>query len=124
MAEAELAGARLGSAVLGSADPDRLSAWYRAAFTPSAEGGGSVVTLDGSRLIFDRREDVGPAAAEPGRVIINIYVEDIAAVDAHLKALEIVERVRPVEPFAGGLITTLKDPDGNYVNVVELRNVG
>jgi predicted enzyme related to lactoylglutathione lyase len=110
---------RLGSVVLGSSDPQRLARWYRAAFAPDAPDG-SVVNLGaGSRLIFDARDDVAPAAAEPGRILINMYVEDAHAVAAHLTGLG-VPWVRQVEPFAGGLIGTVQDADGNYVQVVQL----
>jgi hypothetical protein len=48
----QTAGVRLGGLVLGSEDPDRLSAWYRMAFAPSAEVG-TVLDLSSSRLIRD-----------------------------------------------------------------------
>jgi predicted enzyme related to lactoylglutathione lyase len=109
---------RLGSLVLGSTDPARLSAWYRAAFAPSAETGG-VLELSSGRLIFEQRDDLEPASREAGRILINLYVDDIRAVEAHLRSLD-VEFIRPVEPFPAGIIATLKDADGNYVQIVEL----
>lgn len=114
----QTAGVHLGSLVLGSEDPDRLSAWYRMAFAPSAEVG-TVLHLGSSRLIFDRRGDLEEAAREPGRILINLYVENIRAVEAHLNALG-VEWIRPVESFPPGTIATLKDRDGNYVQIIEL----
>jgi hypothetical protein len=48
-----------------------------------------------------------------------MYVEDAHAVAAHLTGLG-VPWVRQVEPFAGGLIGTVQDADGNYVQVVQL----
>jgi predicted enzyme related to lactoylglutathione lyase len=111
-------GVRLGSLVLGSDDPDRLSAWYRTAFAPSAEVG-TVLDLSSGRLIFDRRGDLEQVPREPGRILINLYVENIRAVEAHLNALG-VEWVRPVESFPPGTIATLKDRDGNYVQIIEL----
>jgi len=111
---------RLGSLVIGSADPDRLSDWYRAAFAPSTSGG-TVVELAGGRLIFDRRDDIGPSPREPGRILINLYVDDVRALAAHLSALG-VDWVRRVEPGPPGLIGTLLDADGNYVQVIELAD--
>ncbi len=115
----ETTGIRLGGLVLGSDDPERLSDWYRAAFTPSA-GPGTVLMVGGGRLIFDRRDDLGHSAREPGRILINFYVEDIEAVVARLQALGVTEWIRPVEDFGPGLIATVKDPVGNYVQIVEL----
>ncbi|MER6817508.1 VOC family protein [Spirillospora sp. NPDC000708] len=115
----ESTGIRLGGLVLGSGDPERLSAWYRAAFVPSA-GPGTVLMVGGSRLVFDRRDDLQPSTREPGRILINFYVEDIKAVVAHLMALGVTRWIRPVEDFGPGLIATVEDPVGNYVQVVEL----
>lgn len=52
--------------------------------------------------------------------MINFYVEDIEAVAAHLKALGVTRWIRPVEEFGPGLIATVEDPVGNYVQIVEL----
>ncbi|GAA0913328.1 hypothetical protein GCM10009557_87140 [Virgisporangium ochraceum] len=106
---------RLGSVVLGSVDPERLAGWYRAVV--GLGDGGELA--GGGRLIFDRRADVVPAAGEPGRVLINLYVDDLAAVAARLTGLG-VDWVRPVEAFPPGLISTVRDPDGNLVQFVEL----
>ncbi|MFP3968732.1 VOC family protein [Actinomadura fulvescens] len=113
-------GIRLGGLVLGSADPERLGAWYRAAFAPSAEPGNALKVGD-NRLIFDHRDDLEQSAREPGRILINFYVEDIKAVAAHLETLDGTRWIRPVEEFGGGLIATIEDPAGNYVQIVELR---
>ncbi|GII52616.1 hypothetical protein Pth03_10050 [Planotetraspora thailandica] len=112
-------GIRLGGLVLGSDDPERHSAWYRAAFAPSAEPG-TVLMVGGGRLVFDRRDDLEQSTREPGRILINFYVDDIEAVVAHLKALGITQWIRPVEDFGPGLIATVEDPVGNYVQIVEL----
>ncbi|WP_067137796.1 VOC family protein [Microtetraspora malaysiensis] len=116
---AETRGVRLGGLVLGSDDPERLSAWYRAAFAPSAEPS-TVLTMGGGRLIFDRRDDLEQNTREPGRILINFYVDDIGAVVAHLKTLGVTRWIRPVEHFGPGLIATVEDPVGNYVQIVEL----
>ncbi|HTF10606.1 MAG TPA: VOC family protein [Asanoa sp.] len=110
---------RLGSVVLGSPDPQRLARWYRTAFAPDAPDGVVLELGAGSRLIFDARTDVAPAPREPGRVLINLYVADAHAVAAHLTGLG-VRWVRPLEPFPPGLIGTVEDADGNYVQVVQL----
>lgn len=114
----DVTGIRLGSLVLGSRNPGRLNAWYRAAFAPHA-GPGSVVEFDTGRLIFDQRADVSAGSVEPGRILINLYVGDIRAVAAHLTGLD-VAFIRPVEAFGPGLIATVADCDGNYVQIIEL----
>lgn len=111
--------ARLNGLVLGSADPERLAAWYRDAFAPGAELTDSVLTLGHGLLIFERRDDVAARAAEPGRVIINIQVDELAVLVAHLETLDL-EWIRPVERIPVGTIATVKDADGNFVNILEL----
>ena len=113
-----VSGARLGSLVLGSADPERLASWYRAAFRPEAEIG-KVLPLGQGDLIFEQRDDVARQAQEPGRIIINIQVDEFPVLLAHLNTLDL-EWVRPAGPFPAGLIGTVKDVDGNFVNFFEL----
>ncbi|MFC5830988.1 VOC family protein [Nonomuraea insulae] len=110
---------RLGGLVLGSDDPERLSDWYREAFAPAA-GSGTVLMVGGGRLIFDRRDDLEERTREPGRILINLYVGDIRAVVARLRSLGVTQWIRPVEEFGPGLIATVEDPVGNYVQLVEL----
>ncbi|MBP2707893.1 VOC family protein [Microbispora sp. RL4-1S] len=110
---------RLGGLVLGSDDPERLSDWYRAAFAPSAEPG-TVLMVGANRLVFDRRDDLEKSTREPGRVLINFYCDDIEAVADHLRALGVTRWIRPVEHFGPGLIATVEDPVGNYVQIIEL----
>ena len=112
-------GVRLGSVVLGSTDPHRLRSWYRTILAIDDDNGGSNLELGGaSRLIFDRRADVAATSTEPGRILVNLYVDDIDAVTTRLAGLD-VAWVRPVEPFPPGLIATIRDPDGNYVQLIQ-----
>jgi predicted enzyme related to lactoylglutathione lyase len=112
--------ARLHGLVLGSSDPKRLAAWYQAAFTPDVEVTDSVLQLSKGALIFEQRDDVAPQAAEPGRIIVNIQVDELPVLVAHLEALD-PEWVRPVEQIPVGTIATVKDADGNFVNILELN---
>jgi hypothetical protein len=114
----ETVAVHLGGLVIGSEDPQRLARWYGRAFAPGAEVG-TVLELTHGRLIFDRRTDLERLPPEPGRILLNFYVGDIRAMEAHLDTVE-VEWVRRVEPFAPGMIGTLKDVDGNYVQIIEL----
>ena len=112
--------ARLNSLVLGSSDPKRLAAWYQAAFAPDVEVTDSVLRLSQGGLIFEQRDDVAAHAAEPGRILINIQVDELPLLVAHLEALDL-EWIRPVEQIPVGTIATVKDADGNFVNILELN---
>lgn len=111
-----------GGYVLGTTDADKLSAWYREAFAPDEEPGDilgrPVIVVGGVRVVFDQRDDIAAATAEPGRCQPNLWVTDIVAIEARLNELG-VTWVRPVETLAGfGSIATFTDPDGNYVQLL------
>ncbi|MFL6075138.1 MAG: VOC family protein [Mycobacteriales bacterium] len=108
----------LGSLVIGSADPDKLAAWYREAFAPGTEPG-VVVDLAHGRLIFDRRDDLAAATLEPGRVLVNLHVQDFDATEAHLRELG-VTWIRTRSSIPAGTLATVADPDGNYVQIVQV----
>jgi predicted enzyme related to lactoylglutathione lyase len=109
-------GATLGVVLVGSADPLRLRAWYAGAFgvRPDDEG---LLDFGGIQVLIDKR-DVAVRAVEPGRMIITIAVDDIAAAETRLIDHE-VTWVREVESTPRGRIGTLIDPDGNYVQVMQ-----
>jgi predicted enzyme related to lactoylglutathione lyase len=116
---APISGADLNGVVLGSADPQRLAAWYRAVLAPDVHDAYPVLRLSRALLIFEQRDDVGAAAAEPGRMILTVQVDELAVLLAHLAAMD-VQWVRPVERIPVGSIATLADPDGNFVNILQL----
>jgi hypothetical protein len=100
--------ARLAEVVVGSRSPQRLAAWYRWALVLGAT----------ARLRITRRADVASTAVEPMRLIVNLTVDDIKAVEARLIAMETVW-VRPVERCAWGIVGGVVDPDGHYVQVLQ-----
>jgi hypothetical protein len=100
--------ARLTEVILGSRSPRRLSAWYQWALV---RGGSTHLRVTG-------RADVASDAVEPMRLIANLTVDDIQAVEARLIAMETVW-VRPVERCACGIIGTVVDPDGRYLQVLQ-----
>jgi Glyoxalase-like domain len=112
--------AQLGSILLGSADPGRLRAWYRAALSP-AENPDGFFDFGGMLVLIDQRSDVGIANPEPGRVILNFHVADARATAQHLDTLG-VTWLSPVEQRGDNMFGTLIDPDGNYIQIIQLAN--
>ena len=110
--------AQLGSILLGSTDPDRLRAWYRVALRP-AEGPDGFLDFGVVPVLIDKRSDVSAANPEPGRVILNFHVADARATAQHLDRLGVTWLSR-VEQRRDGMFGTLIDPDGNYVQIIEL----
>src|SRR5437868_6642573 len=69
--------------------------------------------VDNARATADH-----PHTVEPARIILNFHVADIRTAEARLVSLEAVW-VRELERTRWGIIGTVLDLDGNYVQIVE-----
>jgi hypothetical protein len=109
----------LGSILLGSADPQRLCDWYCAAFncTPNKYG---FLDFGTTEVLIDGRADVGPVNHEPGRYILNFHVDDARRAAEHLDTMGVIWLVA-LEERRDGLFGTLIDPDGNYLQIIQLN---
>jgi catechol 2,3-dioxygenase-like lactoylglutathione lyase family enzyme len=107
------------SLLLGSADPARLRQWYIDALGTESDVDG-FLGFGPVGVLVDGRDDVAPATAEPGRVILNHDVPDIHAAVRRLDAMD-ATWVSPVEyrDDAGLWFATVEDPDGNYVQLIQ-----
>lgn len=117
-----MSGATLASILLSSTDPDRLGAWYAAALTPADDarvGDYRILRYGDFHLMIDQRDDVGPANPEPGRVILNFDVADARSVATRLDDMG-VSWLAPLEDRDGSLFATAIDPDGNYVQIIQI----
>ena len=114
---------KLGSMLLASTNPTRLRDWYAQALgvTPEQTPDGSydVLNLDGFYVLIDSRDDVGEKNPEPGRMILNLDVDDARGIAARLDELG-ATWLAPLEDRDGSLFATVIDPDGNYVQLIEL----
>jgi predicted enzyme related to lactoylglutathione lyase len=108
--------ARLLAITLESRAPDRAAAWYRQALGLSDAD--PLLMAGGVELRFTLGNTDAPNAAEPARIVLNFHVDDIRAAEARLVALESVW-VRELERTRWGIIGTVLDFDGNYVQIVE-----
>jgi catechol 2,3-dioxygenase-like lactoylglutathione lyase family enzyme len=112
----------VGSILLASTDPDRLRAWYERALGVTADADG-FLRLGGVGLLMDGRDDVAAAAAEPARVILNLHVDDARGIARHLDAMGVTWLAAlEYRETAGAWFGTVLDPDGNYVQVIELTD--
>jgi predicted enzyme related to lactoylglutathione lyase len=114
----------LDSILLASTDPERLSAWYVAALDPEENtdvDGYQVLKFGGFYLLIDSRADIADKNPEPGRVILNFDVADARAVVARLNDLG-VAWLAELDDRDGSLFATAIDPDGNYVQVIQLSD--
>lgn len=117
-----MSGTNLGGMLLSSADPERLRDWYAYALAPSASeemGPYHVLAFGDFYLMIDRRDDVGEKNPEPGRMILNFDVDDARATAKRLDEQGASWLAAP-EDRDGSLFATAIDPDGNYVQIIQL----
>ena len=114
----------LDSILLASTDPERLHAWYAAALDPEEDtnvDGYRVLRFGGFYVLIDTRSDIADINPEPGRMILNFDVVDARATAARLDDLG-VEWLAKLEDRDGSLFATAIDPDGNYVQIIQLSD--
>jgi predicted enzyme related to lactoylglutathione lyase len=78
-----------------------------------------ILRYGGVHLLIDSRADVGEKNPEPGRVILNFDVADARSVAARMNELG-TTWLAEVEDRDGSLFATAIDPDGNYVQIIQL----
>ncbi|NJP91167.1 VOC family protein [Nonomuraea sp. FMUSA5-5] len=114
----------LGSLLLSSTDPDRLASWYTSALDPAEQSdvnGYRVLKFGEFFLFIDTRTDISAKTQEPGRVILNFDVEDARAVAARMEQAG-TQWLAGLEDRDGSLFATAIDPDGNYVQIIQLSD--
>ena len=112
----------IGSLLLASTDPDRLRDWYECAFRvrPDVDG---FLPFGAVGVLIVSRDDVADRNPEPGRIILNVHVEDAGVTVRHLDAMD-VTWIAPLEYREpdGAWFATMLDPAGNYVQIIELTD--
>ena len=111
----------LDSILLASTDPERLRRWYAALDPEKNEEMGPyrLLKFGTFHLMIDTRTDIGDKNPEPGRMILNFDVPDARAIVARLDELG-VTWLAELEDREGNLFATAVDPDGNYVQLIQL----
>jgi predicted enzyme related to lactoylglutathione lyase len=107
----------IGSLLVGSSNVDQMKEWYRKAFDVKENEMGAF-PLGAVQLFIETHSEVSGPAKEPARMIINLDVDDARAVEAQVNAAG-ASWVRPVEQESFGLIGTVADPDGNYLQIIQ-----
>lgn len=114
--------ASLMSLMLSSTDPERLHRWYTSVLPPTTDHQQDQYRILGYGdfyLFLDSRDDVGDKSAEPGRVVLNFDVDDVHGFVASADE-QGTEWLAPLEDRHGSFFATAIDPDGNYVQVIQL----
>lgn len=107
----------IGSLLVGSSQPEVMKDWYQRCFGVSQNQMGAF-DFGPVQLFIEPHSEVSGPAKEPARIIINLNVDDCRTLEKHLRSQN-VRWVREVEQMPFGLIGTVADPDGNYVQIIE-----
>jgi predicted enzyme related to lactoylglutathione lyase len=108
---------------LTSEDPALMKAFYEDIVElPKREGmGDGAFAIGDATLSIDGHSETHGKAKEPQRVLIDFFVDDLAAEQARLEARG-VEFIRKAgREYWGGVISTFLDPDGNYCQLIEYK---
>jgi predicted enzyme related to lactoylglutathione lyase len=107
----------IGSLLVGSSRVEEMKSWYRRAFDVKENEMGAF-EFGTIQFFIETHSEVSGSTKEPARVVINFNVEDCRALASHLRELG-TPFVRTVEQEPFGLIATVADPDGNYLQLIE-----
>ena|ERR1700694_2606956 len=106
-----------------SDQPDRLKTFYRdvVGLTANPEMGEGAFDAGGTAFFIDGHSDTKGPAKDPQRVLINFFVDDLAAEQSRLegKGVKFIRTAGREE--WGGVISTFEDPDGNYCQILEFK---
>ena len=107
----------IGSVMIGSSNVDGMKQWYRDAFGITENDMGAF-EFGSVGLFIEEHSAVSGPNQDSARILINLDVDDCRAIESHLEGLG-VQWVRKVEQEEFGLIGTLADPDGNYIQIIQ-----
>jgi predicted enzyme related to lactoylglutathione lyase len=109
---------------INSEDPERLIAFYRDVVglprhpDPNRE---STYMAGATEIVFDSHSAVHGRASQPERILLNFFVDDIAAEEKRIEAAGVEFIRKQGREYWGGVISTFVDPDGNYCQLIEFR---
>jgi len=110
---------------LTSAQPERMVAFYRDVLQlpphPAFEQfGGGFFQLGDTTIVIDGHSETVGDAKEPSRFLLDFAVADLAAEKTRLEALGVIFVREPSREEWGGLLATFLDPDGNYLQLLQM----
>ncbi len=106
-----------------SEDPPRLTSFYRdvVGLAPNPQIGDAAFDAGGTPFLIDGHSETRGPAKEPQRVLINFFVDDLAAEQRRLEGQGVTFIRTAGSEEWGGVISTFLDPDGNYCQLIEYK---
>lgn len=107
--------------IMATKDNDEaMSKFYREVLGATTNDVGGHI-LGGFEIYFDRHSEAAIQALEPFRVMLTFNVDDIRKTMEELKAKGVEFVKEPAQEEWGGWFATFKDPDGNYLQIFEMK---
>jgi predicted enzyme related to lactoylglutathione lyase len=108
---------------LTSENPEKMNAFYKdvVGLEKDPSMGDHAYRMGGAVLFLDSHSDTKGPAKEPQRTLLDWFVDDLKSEQSRLegKGVEFIRREGKEE--WGGVISTFKDPDGNYIQLIEYK---
>ncbi len=106
-----------------SEQPERLISFYReiVGLPAKPEIGEGAFDAAGAAFLIDGHSETSGTAKEPQRVLINFFVDDLAAEQKRLQDKGVTCIRSAGREEWGGVISTFLDPDGNYIQLIEYQ---
>ena len=107
--------------IIATKDNDEaMSKFYKEVLGATTnEMGGHI--LGGFEIYFDRHSKAETQALEPFRIMPTFSVDDIQKTYEELKGKGVEFIKEPAPEEWGGWFATFKDPDGNYLQIFEMK---
>jgi predicted enzyme related to lactoylglutathione lyase len=108
---------------VNSEDPERLRKFYAdiVGLPRNPDMGEGAFMAGQVPFIVDGHSEVHGATKEPPRVLLNLFVDDLASEQKQLEGRGVKFSRSAGREEWGGIISTFADPDGNYVQIIEYK---
>lgn len=109
---------------INSERPEELLRFYRDVVglpAHSDPGRESTLLAAGLELVFDTHSAVRAGAPQPERMLLNFFVDDLAAEQKRMESQGVTFIRTAGREYWGGVISTFADPDGNLCQLIEFR---
>ena len=107
-----------------SEQPERLFKFYAdvVGLPRNTDMGEFALMAGPTPFLIDGHSDVKGGAKEPARVLMDFFVDDLAAEQKRLEDQGVKFIRKAGKEEWGGVISTFVDPDGNYGQLIEFKH--
>ena len=107
--------------MVGSEQPERLATFYEEVLQLPrlSQYQDAVFRAGEANIRIIRHSRVAGRNLDPARVQLNLFVRDVREEAKRIERQGVSFVRRPEREEWGGVVATMEDPDGNYVQIIE-----